>query len=98
VGFREDFQVLSRGDDFYFLTRSGKLYVAPKPARGRNRVMRPVWIDAKRRIETFVTDADTRRTFLFCRQPPGAASAAFFELGGKPALVEYDPVQFRPGK
>jgi hypothetical protein len=91
VGFREPFQALGRGQDYYFVTRSGKLYRAPQAARVRPRRLEAVWDDPKRPVTAFLTDADAGRTFLFVPAKPAGGQPAFFELAPKPELVEYDP-------
>jgi hypothetical protein len=35
VAFKESFHAIGRGDDFYFLTKSDKLFHSPKPAKGK---------------------------------------------------------------
>src|SRR5205823_930686 len=50
VGFREPFRVLARGDDYFFLTDSGRLFCAPKPAKGKHRKMNVVWNDPDNRV------------------------------------------------
>ena len=91
AAFREPFQTLALGDDFYFVTRSGALFRAAKPAKGTDRVLTPIWAGKKQPISSFITDAATNKTFLFV--PPGKEDGrpAFFELSDKPKLVEYDP-------
>src|SRR5262249_28431390 len=64
IGFLEPFRVLSKGDDFYFLTRSGSLYRAPKPAKGTHRKMERVWADPREPITAFITDVDNGKTYL----------------------------------
>lgn len=98
VAFREPFQALSRGDDFYFLTASGKLYRAPKPVKGTHRKMVPVWDDPRSRIVAHLTDADKDRTFLFLeRGPKGVGGPCVFELADGVRLRDYDAIFFRPG-
>src|SRR5262249_13911428 len=94
VAFQEPFQALRQGDDFFFLTRSGRLFVAPKPARGTNRTIRAVWDDPRRRVLTFLTDADSGRTFLFCKAARGG-KPAWFELSARPRPVAYDPPELK---
>jgi hypothetical protein len=91
VGFREPFQALGRGQDYYFVTRSGKLFRAPEAAGGKPRNLEAVWDDPKRPITAFLTDADTGRAFLFLPPAKGGGKPAFFELAAKAKPVEYDP-------
>ena len=88
--FKEPFQALALGDDFYFVTSSGSLFRAAKPAKGTDRVLTRVW-DGKRPIKAFVSDAGTGKTFLFVPPAKDGGKRAFFELSDKPRLVEYDP-------
>jgi hypothetical protein len=90
VGFKESFQVLAKGDAYYFLRQTGKLYVSPKPAKGKMRKIVPVYTDSKRRVVTFLTDADNNKTYLFCKPAKTGDKPTFFELSDKPKSVEYD--------
>jgi hypothetical protein len=91
VAFREPFQVLGKGDDYYFVTASGRLFRTRKPAKGKQRPCVPVWSDASRPIRAFITDADAGRTFLFVGPEKKGGKPAFFEVSDRPRLVEYDP-------
>jgi hypothetical protein len=88
VGFREPFQLLSRGDDYYFVTRSGKVYLCARPAKGKEREMKCIWSDKARKVVGLVTDARTGRSFLFCRALAGE-QPRYFELAPKPRPVPY---------
>src|SRR5205085_2422060 len=49
--FLEDFYVFKRNTDYFFVTQSGKLYIAAPPKKGENsRTMKELWQDAKRPI------------------------------------------------
>jgi hypothetical protein len=98
VRFKESFQALSKGEDFYFVTRSGKLFRAPKPKEGKDRKMETVWNKPDQRINTFITDVDTNRTFLFCAPAQAGARPTYFELGPKPKPVSYDPTSVKQPK
>ncbi len=89
VGFTEGFNALGKGDDYYFLTVSGKLYRAPKPDKGADRKMEAVWDDEKRPVVAFITDADADRTFLFCK-PDKDGKGVYFEMDTKPDPQPYD--------
>jgi hypothetical protein len=90
VGFHEPFQMLARGEGYYFVTASGKLFAAPKVPKGQARVMRPVWADPRQPVVAFVTDADAGWTWLFCAGEPEEAKVApaqkavYFELSEEP--------------
>jgi hypothetical protein len=98
VNFRESFQVLGKGEDYYFVTASGALYVAKQPAKGKQRSLMKVWSDAARPIEALLTDADSNRSFLFLGPPKRGGKPAFFELADRPRLETYDPTSVKPGK
>jgi hypothetical protein len=98
VDFREPFQALSRGEDYYFLTASGKLYRAPRPAKGKHRKLQTIWDDKRSPITAHITDADKNRTFLFCDSgPKGKGGPCVFELASGVRLRHYDKALFRPG-
>jgi hypothetical protein len=88
-GFHERFNVLGKGDDYYFVTQSGKLYRAPKPDKGSDRKMDAVWKDDQRPIAAFITDADADRSFLFCK-PDKDGKGVYFEMSDKPDPQSYD--------
>jgi hypothetical protein len=90
VVFKEPFQALGKGEDYFFVTRSGQLFVARKPAKGKQRSVKCVWSDSDRRILGIISNADADRHFLFCAAKRGERPT-FFELSAKPAPVKYDP-------
>jgi hypothetical protein len=90
VAFREAFYVLGSGDDWYFLTRSGRLFHAPPAPRGGDRELVAVWDDPRRPVEGQVREYASGRTYLFVPAADGGKPACF-ELSAKPKLVEYDP-------
>jgi hypothetical protein len=98
VGFKEPFQVLGKGSDYYFLTASGKLYRAAKATKGKRRALLPVWTDARRRIVAHITDADTGRTFLFVKPASPRDKPTFFALAARPKPEVYDPALVAPPK
>jgi hypothetical protein len=98
MAFNEPFQALGRGEDYYFLTASGKLYRAPKPAKGKHRKLEAVWNDERSPVTAFVTDVDRGRTFLFCdKGPKGKGGPFVFELGSGVRPRFYEPKLFRLG-
>ena len=95
VAFTEPFQALVKGEVYYFLTASGKLYrTGPKPPR----IFEPVWDDSKRPITHFLTDADADRTFLFCKPAKEGEPGVYFELGPKPEPKPYDLSEVKRSK
>ena len=91
VAFKEPFQALALGDDFYFVTRSGSVFRAAKPVKGTDRTLARVWDGRLRPVRAFVGDAKTGKTFLFVPPAKRGGKRAFFELSAEPKLVEYDP-------
>jgi hypothetical protein len=99
AGFREPFVVYAHGPAYVFLTRSGKLYLARKPARG-DRKVEPLWVDAQRPIVAAVTDADRGTTYLFAKNQQAIINAkdCYFALAEKPQIVEFSPLELKPVK
>lgn len=87
--FKEPFHAFAVGQDYYFVTNSGKVYHCPEPEKGKQRLMACIWDDAKRPVVAALTDADASRTFLFCAAKPGAAEGVYFDLAPKPKPVEF---------
>jgi hypothetical protein len=87
--FHEAFQVVAKGDDYYFLTASGKVYVSKKPEKEKPRTMDTFWTDADQPIIAFVTDANKERTFVFTKNKKKDDKDVYFELAGKPDPKAY---------
>ena len=96
--FAEEFYVFLHKDDYYFVTESGKLYVAPPAAKGEKaRTMKPLWTDAKRPISAVIHDADKDKYWLFAKDNnPGAKLDHFFEMNDTPRPETFDPAKLRP--
>ena len=90
IAFKEPFHALQKGDDYFFLTASGKLFVSPKPAKGKKRTVRAVAVEgkSKRPIQGVIVAPKEDKVYLFVESTKGPA---FFELSDKPVLVVYDP-------
>jgi hypothetical protein len=95
VVFKEPFQVLGKGDDYFFVTRSGKLYLTRKPARGQQGKMELLWDKPGQRIFAMISDADSGRSFLFCRAARLGGKRSYFELNEKASPVLYDPASVK---
>jgi hypothetical protein len=97
-GFREPFVVLVKGDTYFIVTESGKLYRAPKEHGKRS--IGAVWQDADRPIRAVIDDADAGKVWLFGKGSPGAIGAKdfYFELAEKPEPVYYNPLSLKPVK
>ena len=96
--FTEDFYVFKRGTDYFFVTESGKLYVAPPPKKGeKSRTMKAVWDDAKRPIVAVLEDAERGKVWLFANDKnPGAKGDLFFEMNEKVLPEVFDPAKLKP--
>ena len=86
--FAEDFYVFERRDVYYFVTQSGKLYIAPSlKGQEKSRTMKPLWDDAKRPIVAVIENAKEK-----------ALAREFVELllspDGQEALARFG---FQPG-
>src|SRR5260370_38786946 len=99
VTFREPFQVLSQGKNYYFITASGKLYrTGARRFLTNQREIDPVWGDETHPITHFLTDADADRTFLFCKPAKEGEPGVYFELGPKSEPKPYDLSKVKPSK
>jgi hypothetical protein len=78
AGFSESFHVYGSDDSYYFLTQSGKLFVADRLAGGLRRAQ-VVWDDAEQPLVTALTDVDSDKTYLFSGKRD--ANAFYFALG-----------------
>jgi hypothetical protein len=80
--FTEDFYVFKREADYYFVTQSGNLYVAPPPKKGeKSRTMRALWDDAKKPIVAVLSDADHDKVWLFAKDKgKDAKRDLYFEM------------------
>jgi hypothetical protein len=97
VAFEEPFQVAVAGEDYYFVTGSGKVYRSAKAEKGKQRKTEPVWDDPKRPVVSFIQDADTGRNFVFCK-PDDGGKGVYFELAPKATPVPYDGKGVKPAK
>lgn len=86
--FTEPFQVFGKGDDYWFVTETGKAYLAAKPADGP-RVVKPLWTDDKQPIIAIVQDDDGQRTFAFCKSEK-PDQGTYFELTKELQQRRYD--------
>jgi hypothetical protein len=91
---REGFRVFAKGDDYFFLTHSGKLFCAPKAKEKGKRKMVAVWEDARRPIEAVLAEDPGKKVFFFCGPKAKGSKPCYFQMAGKPELKEYDPAKF----
>jgi hypothetical protein len=97
--FIEPFQVVAQGKVYFFVTSSGKLYrTGARRILTDRRMVDPVWDDDARPITHFITDADTDRTFVFCKPAKKDELGVYFELGPKPDPKPYDLSKVKPAK
>ncbi len=90
--FNERFQVFVQGTTYFFVTDSGKIYLAKKPAQG-DRTIEEVWKKADQPITGALTDTASGKTFLFGQKGKVGAKDPkpfYFELAEKPDLVEFE--------
>lgn len=93
VPFKEGFQAFVRGEDYFFVTKSGKLYHAPRAEKGKQRSSRCVWEGSP--ITAVLTDGDADRVFLFCGEK---GQGDYFELAMKPAPKAFNLRTVPPSK
>jgi hypothetical protein len=93
AGFQEHFRVEGDAENYYFVTRSGRVFASLKPPKGRDMHMEVMWSDTKRPVRTLIADANTGRTFVFAPAPdqaPGHDPSVYFELKPNIRPKEYD--------
>ncbi len=89
--FQEPFQAYQQGEDYYFLTRSGKLYRAAKSDKGPRR-MTALWDDPRRPARLVLQDAGSGRLFALVPARPGKPDElSYVELGPRLVFQPYDP-------
>ena len=98
--FNERFWAYKIGTSYFFLTDSGKLYLARKPKEG-DRKLEPIWDDKTKPIVGVITDTATNKVFLFGRNDKPAEKEAkgfYFELDEKPTALSFDPKKANAAK
>jgi hypothetical protein len=95
----EQFTVFQQGADYFFVTDSGKAYIAKKREKGP-RQAEPIWIDASRPIIGMIADVDRGETFVFAKNKRAVIGAkdCYFALADKPRVVEFSPFDLTPVK
>lgn len=93
--FDGDFLVAARGDDYYFITEHGSVFVSHKPARG-DRTMEPVWDKNEDPVTHVITDLTTGRMFAFTLR--NARGCPYFEIGAKEDVPDVDDKVLKPSK
>lgn len=99
--FDEPFFVMEKGNDYFFLTQYGNLYVSHKPAKG-NRTTEKCWTEADQPISRMITDLTTSKMYAFTlpleRKDGTFAKPVYFEIAANLKPVEYDPKKINPSK
>jgi hypothetical protein len=98
--FREPFRTWIQNDDWFFLTQSGKLYVARKRADGKGRVATLVWNDNDRPLVGAIEFVREQKVFLYGKDQRAIINAGsfYFELSDKPSVKDIAPGELRPLK
>jgi hypothetical protein len=98
--FSEDFHVFMRGDDYYFLTQSGKLYMAPPAKKGeKSRTMKSLWEGDNFPIVAIIEDADNDKVWLFTKcKRKDTTNAVFFEMEPLIKTQQFDHAKLAPVK
>jgi hypothetical protein len=93
-----DFYVFIRENDYYFVTQSGKLFVAPPPAKGEKaRTMKELWKGDAFPISAVIEDADNDKVWLFTKSKrKGETQAVYFEMSSKIEPRKFDHAKLAP--
>ncbi len=86
---KERFHVFPQGTSYFFVTDTGKVYVAKKPATGERKI-EEVWVDKRRPVVGAITDTASGKTFLFAAESDRSAKLCYFELAEKPDPCEFE--------
>jgi hypothetical protein len=97
VAFEQPFQAAAAGEDYYFVTASGKVYRSPRPDKGKERKTEAIWDDGKRPVVAFIRDVDAGKSFVFCK-PDKEGKGVYIELVAKPNPCPYDGKDIKPAK
>jgi hypothetical protein len=96
VAFTEPFHAYGLGDDYYFVTETGKVYFSPPLKSGETgpRKVRPLWTDGKQPVTHLVTHVDDDTPNLTYAFGEAAAPAKnrekfYFKLQGAEAKLTY---------
>jgi hypothetical protein len=99
--FKEPFHAFMTGTTYFFVTESGNVYAAEKPAMGK-RKLKPLWKEETRRVTAIVEDLDRKKTFLFGKVSDKAeenkGKLFYFELTEKPQPRYFDAAELKPVK
>lgn len=99
--FQDPFTAYRSGDDHFFVTRGGNLYMAPKPAQGKKRLAALDEFDGDRPVVAIITDSDAGKTFVFTSAADRGGKdkrGAYLLLDGKSKPVRYDFKKAKPVK
>jgi hypothetical protein len=76
--FKESFRVFAKGDVWYFLTASGKLYISKKKPDGKGRSMTLLWDNKDQPIRGSIVFVDEDKTYLFGKETRAIINATDF--------------------
>jgi hypothetical protein len=91
VVFKETFHAVVLKSDFYFVTKSGKIYLTKEPAKGGKRSLQLIHDEPTEPIEMIISDTDTGKHFAFCKAPDKKSKPSYFEIEEKFKKIAYDP-------
>jgi hypothetical protein len=97
--FPEPFRVFAKGTTYFFVTASGKVYLARKPEQGE-RTLELLWDDPNRPVVAILDDVDRGETYVFAKNQQAIINAkdCYFALSDKPRVVEFSPFELKPVK
>ncbi len=94
--FNERFHAFVKGETYFFLTDSGKVYMSKKPEKG-DRKLELLWDNDRCPITAALEDADTGKVFLFGKaaKDDGQGKDFYWELDETVNRRDYDPSQIK---
>jgi hypothetical protein len=97
--FNERFHAFVKGTTYFFLTDSGKVYMAKKPDKGE-RKLESLWDNDKYPLVAAIHDADADKVYLFAKaaKDDKVGTDFYWELDETVKRLDYEPSRVHPVK